>query len=366
MDKNKKGMALFTALFVFLVLSILTFMFVGRSVQSGFSGRRYADSTEAFWLADAGVEKAKFLLQQSTPTIIDRNDTTNWPAPLGDGEYDVYSEIDRSCVDTANAACVNIQPRVEGCFEKTSAGNTAYQAYMATACYVDCPQRWVVCSRGESQPDNPQGNQLREIQAVISSYNIKNALTTHGTVNDAQTPTTCQGQGGAMIVGGCVPQAVFTFESVFNGTTMSDVIGLTTPVMDPPNNVVINSGVTVYYLTGNNNGLSLNTSNVVYPNASFLIVDTTGVNANKQPVSLSFAGGAHFCGIVWIVGEGKFVGTANIKGAVFVDGQPAEDTKVSGTNDIIFDPPCIENALNSLGSTYNDTPSLISWKEKDF
>jgi hypothetical protein len=367
---NNKGSILVVTLGFIVIATLLGFAAINHAGQQNFMAERLKFSTQAFWLADAGTEKAKTRLQQSSPQSISRYDT-NYPAPLGDGKYDVYSEPDRSCVDSSNSACINMMPRNESCFGKTTAGETAYQSFMSTSCYVNCPDRWVVCSKGESNPDttnpiNPTENQKRKIQAVVAKYDIKNALTTHGTVNDGTTPATCQGQGGAVIAGGCLPKEEFTFESIFNGTSLTDVINLSTPVMNPPNNIVVNPGVTTYYLTGNNNGLSLNTTNVGYPNASFLVVDTTGVNVNKQPVTLTFAGGAEFCGIVWIIGEGKFVGTANVKGAIFVDGQPIEDTKVSGTNDIIFHPPCIQNALSSLGSTYDDTPGLISWKEKDF
>jgi Tfp pilus assembly protein PilX len=55
---NKKGIALVLGLIVILVLSVLGSAAVSRSISETRINKRYLDSTQAFWLAEAGANQA--------------------------------------------------------------------------------------------------------------------------------------------------------------------------------------------------------------------------------------------------------------------------------------------------------------------
>lgn len=63
---NKKGIALVVAIVFILVLSVLAFALMVRSIPGGAIANRYAASTQAFWLADAGIQKAVWELNQNS------------------------------------------------------------------------------------------------------------------------------------------------------------------------------------------------------------------------------------------------------------------------------------------------------------
>lgn len=62
---NKKGIALVTMIIFIVILSVLALALMIRSISSGAVANRYAASTQAFWLADAGVQKALGELNQN-------------------------------------------------------------------------------------------------------------------------------------------------------------------------------------------------------------------------------------------------------------------------------------------------------------
>lgn len=62
---NKKGVALIFALAVVTILAVLATVTVSRSVNEGNIAQRYLSSTQAFWAAEAGVQKAIYALNHS-------------------------------------------------------------------------------------------------------------------------------------------------------------------------------------------------------------------------------------------------------------------------------------------------------------
>lgn len=56
---NKKGSVLVFGLIVVLVLSILSSSYLAKVINQGLQTRRYADSTQALWLAEAGIHEAR-------------------------------------------------------------------------------------------------------------------------------------------------------------------------------------------------------------------------------------------------------------------------------------------------------------------
>ena len=57
---NNKGTVLIIALAFIAVLGILSNAFMGSSISENLTAQRYIASTRAFWLADAGIQKAKW------------------------------------------------------------------------------------------------------------------------------------------------------------------------------------------------------------------------------------------------------------------------------------------------------------------
>lgn len=57
---NKKGIALILSYTVVVVLTILGSAFVARSISEGNIVRRYTDSTQAFWIAEAGLAQGYY------------------------------------------------------------------------------------------------------------------------------------------------------------------------------------------------------------------------------------------------------------------------------------------------------------------
>lgn len=92
---NKKGIALITALFVISVLVVLAVVTTFRSVSENFLSRRQSNSVKAFWLAEAGINKALRELRSNYSL------TAIGPVQLGEGGFSVSIEdtgVDRKKV----------------------------------------------------------------------------------------------------------------------------------------------------------------------------------------------------------------------------------------------------------------------------
>ena len=324
-----------------LIFSLLGVALMRRATMQNETTERRTHSVEAFWIADAGVELARSKLAKPTPELIPEGDPVVDVISLGEGSYYVYSEQDPDC-----ATCID---------------------------------RWHIRSQSLVHKHGVDGstlNQRRGIDAIVAAYDISNAIKTHGTVNGSCVPS-----GSAQIIGGCESHVDFTFETVFNGLSYNDLIAMaaanpipaTHPIYHPPNTVNhlfhLDSpsdpfrveGVTVMFMEDNYNTLSLNTNDAnVYVGPSILIVDTTGYTGNPVP-KVNVTGGVGFCGILWVIGHAKITGNADINGAVFIDEISPNDTMVTGNPDVIFNPACVDTAINGFGGT--GAPGLIAWKE---
>ena len=375
---NNRGSILTVTLGFVLIFSLLGVALLRHATVQNETTERRTHSVESLWIADAAVELARHNLAKATPDLINVGDPDSI-GTLGQGNYNVYSESDRChCYQDKEEAkqCYSLDPNVPQC---------------AGPHPVD---RWHIRSQALMQKYDVDGSTLDEnrgIDAVVASYDISNAITTHGTVN-YNPSSDCQPWGAAQIAGGCEPHVDFTFETIFNGMTFSDFIAKaaanpipnTHPIydpddpLDPLDPVRVNHvfhltpsysdfrvhGVTVIYFEGNFNTLSIDTEDAnVYISGtpSVLIVDT-GYDGSGSVPKVDFTGSTReFCGIVWIIGKVKITGNSVIKGAVFVDEYPSSDTTITGTPDVIFSPQCVEDAINGFGGT--GAPGLIAWKE---
>lgn len=80
---NKKGIALIITFAIILVLTILGSAIISRSISENNIARRYSEATQAFWLAEAGINRALYELRD------DYNLDSISATQLGSGGYNV-------------------------------------------------------------------------------------------------------------------------------------------------------------------------------------------------------------------------------------------------------------------------------------
>lgn len=351
MINNNKGSVLVITVglvVIFLLFGLAAIKYAG--VQNADAELR-EQSIEALWLADGAVKMAysKFVADPSSkiPKSV---------AAVVSNDSDV---LDRWTYDVvlSGEACT------PACFDP------------ATGAKIPCPcmaTNSCLCDIGHVQAYGLAENQSRAILARISAYlgGYKfEAIQSTDTVNDD-----CEPDGNAIIDGGCEQNSDFTFKKVFDKDgdkgwdTIDDFItdmdtqGLLHTYINPANNdpAVVIKEVTLIIMDGNNNSLSITSTQQEYesdgvtPKASFLIIDTMDVDLKN--ISLNFNGNGIFYGVIWILGDAvEIKGTADIYGSVFVDGAENElvdDTKVSGTSNIIYDTGAIEDAIDVFDPNY--------------
>ncbi|HIE35744.1 MAG TPA: hypothetical protein EYP89_00710 [Candidatus Omnitrophica bacterium] len=79
----KKGVVLLLSLFVIVVLAVLGMAILFRSISERFLVQRFKESTQAFWLAEAGISKAIKELKED----FDITGSCLWLTDLGVGQY---------------------------------------------------------------------------------------------------------------------------------------------------------------------------------------------------------------------------------------------------------------------------------------
>ncbi len=91
---KKKGIALVLAFAVIMILAVLGSIIISRSINESQLAKRYAESSQAFWLAEAGINRALKELKDSY--IITGSDlwstTVDLDQNTGDGKYSVSVE----------------------------------------------------------------------------------------------------------------------------------------------------------------------------------------------------------------------------------------------------------------------------------
>jgi len=80
---TRRGIALVLSLIVIVVLSIFGVAIISRSVSESRLTQRYMESTQAFWLAEAGINRALNELRSDYSTT----GSNLWPTNLGAGRY---------------------------------------------------------------------------------------------------------------------------------------------------------------------------------------------------------------------------------------------------------------------------------------
>ena len=310
---NKRGVALIISFMVIAVLIILGSVTVSRSISERFLAQRYTESTQAFWLAEAGISQAILQLKN------DFNNLNSVAAtPLGKGEY----SVDTIAVEGLNRR-VNAhgyvpsaaQPRAERgitiLVEKTSGINPSNAGLI----------EYAIDTTGELK--------------ITGSANIK--------------PPTSSHQGSQL-----------DFEEVF-GMPLEQVKAIAEAAQsngtgyvytNPPANQQPVSGITWIELTGSNKySISSNWS------ASGLLI----INGNGQNVALEISGDWTFTGMIWVIGKVKISGNPQITGAIFAESSTGIESDVTGNPTIDLNTAAVSSAFGLL--TQTPEIKILSWRE---
>jgi len=103
---NKRGVALIIGFMVIIVLAILGAAILSRGISERNITQRYKESIEAFWLAEAGVNRALNELRNN----FDQAGTGLWAANLGSGSYSV--DVENIIIDGNTNKKITVHGRV--------------------------------------------------------------------------------------------------------------------------------------------------------------------------------------------------------------------------------------------------------------
>jgi len=324
--KNEKGTVLLLTLIFVLGFTMFGFASLFWGTTQNEATERQKLSTEAFWLADGGIEEGWAQL----PTLINR--TNN----LGNGLYSIM---------TTN--------QING---------------------LTYTERWQADSEGYINQGLDE-EQKRGILAIISNYNFDDALKFKGNASKpCRNNGDLQGSGdvgadlnhdGTIDLLSCDYMtendpglnSYDPFGEFFNGKDYITVRDSVTP-STVTNPIYVPAGLTVIKSNSNVDIKKLYYSGPS-DSAAFLIID---VPANKS-VSIVQNG---FKGIIWITGSLDKISSENnaFKGTIFVNN--SSTAKITG-GDFIFDPIVVDRAVHQLppsGPGGPQKPEMISWREK--
>ena len=306
---NKRGVALILVFTVILVLSILATAIVAKSVSESRIAQSYAQSAQAFWLAEAGVAQALTQL---------KNDFNNLnsiaPTSLGQGQY----SVDTIVVEGSNRRVI-----------------TAH-GYIPSAANHRVERKITVLVQN-----------LGGINPGLITYAIETSGILDITDKLSGRFTHHDNSG-------------LTFEDVF-GMTEDQVKAIAVSAQaqgtgqiytNPPANQQPVNGITWVELTGDDKySISSNWS------GSGLLI----VNSNGNNVALDISGTWNFTGMIWVNGGIKISGTPNITGAVFARSSVGIESDLTGTPTIDFNSLEVASAFGLLGQ--GGGIKVLSWQE---
>jgi len=332
---NESGaILLLTLLFVlaFTALGIASIYFAGQ--QNDFT-EKLKFSTQALWLADAGIERAK---QKPAPFGPETD------LALGSGTYDIQTIACPSPVDPQLPSCIcNGAP---------------------------CVRRWQVNTRGLVN------NEPRSIRAVISKFRA-DAITATGAIN-----ASCVPDGSAEINGNCVQDPQMTLLEYFGLTYTND--------HENPANITLSSSSTNYAINhsydGSNYGGAVydgitvitsssrvdnNPGNAIISsptNPAFLIIDcrcpASQPGCTPPNTCYKYTGNQPFYGIMWIFGNADMQGTPNFHGSMYIQNGTLS-AQLNGNNQVNYDETIVNDVLTNVGGGLPQLPAIASWQEVD-
>ncbi len=318
---NKRGSPLILSLFVVVVLAGLSAVFLYKQINQSFLVNRYADSTRAFWIAEAGLQDVI-----STNLVAG----SSGPFPLGGGNY--------ACViDNGTSETVVIN--------STSTRVTTYYPVHSTGTFggVERPINALVKQIVDSTKV-PAGNFQYGVQSTVG-IEFKGSSTVAGETSPDPLPAKYRDPDYYK------EDSAFSFLDLF-GYSSTDVKAMCEESSNFYNNTWPSSGsiagvtwvkATSSTYSGNDYG------------SGILIIEG----------DLRVTGTINFDGIIYVMGELFMAGTATINGSILAESNTTvdDDTEITGTANILHNSTIIENALEYLKQdTYFD-PEVVSWQE---
>jgi hypothetical protein len=297
---NKRGAILIFSLFVVLILSGLLAAFYAQSINENQLATRYADSSRALWLAEAGVAKVKGTAGVATASdnSFDGNSLHRYDAvPTRIGATQYYNVVSTGTV---------ISPR----------GRTITRVVNATMKLTP--------------PDASQFQYCVETTSGDLDYKSKCLENTENPANLAKTDST---QTFDNLFG--ISKAAMKAISQAAGTYLSGDFG----------NTINASGVTwVDVAPGQTLQIShLNGTGIVIINGNFKV---NGVPSDG------------FNGILYIVGQLQTLGNSAVYGSVFVESSAEIGADLTGSSLITYSSANIASVLLAVA-----TKSITAWWE---
>lgn len=307
---NESGAILAIVIIFMLVVTITGLAFLNSTVMEYRLAMREVHKTQAFYLAEGGVEDARFKLGDNWDTLTSIDET-----PLGEGTYiaDVYNtNEDGDLLDPDNDSKRRI--RSTGAVKNVSQIVQVIVRQLPSSADIDA----VLESGGTVQVKS---------NAVTISGKVKatdGIIDEHDQIDDLDE---------------VVDPFLFSdpdayFEEVFNATK------------DQMMEMAKRDGI--YYEYPPNNAPVHGITWVEVPEGSFQITrdDWLGEGILIVHGDFQITGGT-FNGIIWVTGN-IAMGNPVINGAVFVEGGITVD--IAGTVDLIYDPDAIDLAIQEIGT----------------
>jgi len=318
---NKRASALILGLFVILVLAGLSAAFLYKQINQSFLVNRYADSTRAFWIAEAGI-------QAINSANLDENSWIN--SSLGQGAYACaigpISGNETAVINSTFTSVVSYYP-----VQSTGTFNQAKRTINAVV---------------KQQVDSNKMPASNFKFGVESSANIifGGSSTVSGETSLSPLPP------GTRDPNYYKAGSVFSFFDIFG---YSSAVLKAMCVAGEQNMGFYNNS----WPAGNITGVTW----VTAPSSNFN-GNAYGSGVLIVEGDLKITGTVDFDGIVYVIGKLFMAGTAAINGSILAE-SGAEVTKVTGTADIIHNSTKIENALEYLKQETYGVPKVVSWQE---
>ncbi|MDD5464932.1 MAG: hypothetical protein PHP73_01095 [Candidatus Omnitrophica bacterium] len=297
---NNRSVVLVYSLLVTMVLSVLLGSLYLSSINENQLATRYADSTRALWLAEAGIAEAKS--NAGVSSIPEK--------PLDDSRY-TYR------VDIAQIGATNY-------YNVTSTGTVTSPSGRIT-------RRAVNATMKLTPPSAAQFQYGVETTSGTLDYKPKCIENTENPANIAKTGST---QTFDNLFG--ISKAEMKAISQAQGTYLSGNFG----------NTINGSGVTWVDVTlGQVLDIQhLNGSGIVIINGNFKVDGVPGDGFN---------------GILYIIGQLETLGNSSVNGTVFVESSAAIGADFSGSSLIKYNSTNIASVLLAVA-----TKSTVSWREQ--
>jgi Tfp pilus assembly protein PilX len=316
---NRRGIVLIVSFMVVVALAILGSVIMSRSVSERFIAQRYAESMKAFWLAEAGVNRA--LNELKADYNVSSGDC-KWETNLGSGRY---------CVDLSGEDANGRRTLTAHGYIPSTTPSRAERKIS------------VLVQSSGSNPSNP--GLIQYAVDTTGSLDISGSAKT--------VPPELSHQGSNL-----------DFDEVF-GMSEDAVKALAVKAAsegngyvytDPPTNQLPVDGITWIELTGSN---KFNISGQ-WSGTGLLIVNGNGSNVALE---ITGSGNMTFTGMIWVIGKVKIAGKATITGAIFAESMTGIESEVTGNSTISFSIPAVEGAFGLLGGGSAVGLDVLSWRE---